>query len=167
VTTQIDEWLTIRQAAERLGLSDLSVRRRIKDGRLAHRLIDGKYYVNLAAEAPGTGADVLEQSAPSASPDSNEYSGDQSASAVPAETSTNVSALLPALKDLAERAGRAAALESRLHQLETREAELQERLVALATRNGWLESKLDEREHAIKLLEDTQHRRRWWRRLFG
>ena len=46
-------------------------------------------------------------------------------------------------------------------------AALQERLVALATRNGWLESRLEEREGAIKLLEDSRPRRSWWRRLFG
>ena len=38
--------------------------------------------------------------------------------------------------------------------------------MALANRNGWLESKLDEREREIKLLEDSRHRPSWLRRVF-
>jgi excisionase family DNA binding protein len=161
MTTQTDEWLTIRQAAERLGLSDLSVRRRIKDGRLVFRLVEGKYYVNLAAQPPPRNPEP----APATSEPESDYSDDQSVSmaAPPAEQLARV---LPALTDLAERAGRSAVLEERLRELEMREAALQERLVALATRNGWLESRLEEREQAIKLLEDSRHRPPWWRRMF-
>jgi excisionase family DNA binding protein len=162
MTTHADEWLTIRQAADRLGLSDLSVRRRIKDGRLAHRLVDGKYFVNLALPA----SSLPSLPASPVSDHDGDYSGDQSAP-VGAPAPGELAAVLPAVTELAERAGRSAALEERLRQLETREADLQERLVALATRNGWLESRLDEREQTIKLLEDSRHRRPWWRRLFG
>lgn len=163
VTTQDDEWLTIRQAAERMGLSDLSIRRRIKDGRLAHRLLDGKYYVNLSLAPPGTGGGPTDP----ASDQGSDYSSDQSDPELRPPSTQDLSTVLPALTDLAERAGRSAVLEQRLHELEARETALQERLVALATRNGWLESRLDEREQTIKLLEDSRHRRSWWRRLFG
>jgi excisionase family DNA binding protein len=166
MTTQTDEWLTIRQAADRLGLSDLSVRRRIKDGRLAHRLVDGKYYVSLTAAPTAPPPAPPSESVPDPMTDqSADYSPEPAApSRPPAE---ELAAVLPAVTELAERAGRSAALEERLRQLEGREAELQERLVVLATRNGWLESRLDEREQTIKLLEDSRHRRPWWRRLFG
>jgi hypothetical protein len=162
MSTQIDEWLTIRQAAEHLGLSDLSVRRRIKDGRLAHRLVDGKYYVNVTL-APAA--------SPAAPPDESESNGreysDEKSVTRARPLAEDFAGVLPALTELAERAGRSKVFEERLRELEAREAALQERLVALATRNGWLESRLEEREDAIKLLEDSRHRRPWWRRVFG
>lgn len=161
----MDEWLTIRQAADRLGLSDLSVRRRIKDGRLAHRLVDGKYYVNLAPDPLASKPEVAPHADPPAISADSDYAGDQSP-IIETESARDLAAVLPALTDLAERAGRAGALETRLQQLEARESELQGHLLTLATRNGWLESRLDERENTIKLLEDSRHRAPWWRRLF-
>jgi Helix-turn-helix domain len=162
VITQPDEWLTIRQAAEKLGLSDLSVRRRIKDGRLAHRLINGKYLVNLAV-APvspelGQADNTLDHP--------REYSKPPADQAHDQQDSHELASLLPAFAQLAERAGRAEMLAQRLREIEQREEELRDRMITLATRNGWLESRLEEREQTIKLLEDSRHRRGWWRRLF-
>jgi septal ring factor EnvC (AmiA/AmiB activator) len=68
---------------------------------------------------------------------------------------------------LAEQAGRAALLEEQLRSLQERYAQLQDGAVSLANRNGWLESKLDEREREIKLLEDSRPKPSFWQRLFG
>jgi phage shock protein A len=68
---------------------------------------------------------------------------------------------------LAEIAGRATLLEEQLRQLQQQYAATQENTLALATRNGWLESKLEERDQAIKLLTDSKPRRSLWRRIFG
>lgn len=40
--------------------------------------------------------------------------------------------------------------------------ELQMKLESLTFRNGYLESKLEERETQIKLLTDSQHKSSWW-----
>ncbi|NJL71381.1 MAG: hypothetical protein HC888_07075 [Candidatus Competibacteraceae bacterium] len=43
-------------------------------------------------------------------------------------------------------------------------ADLQNHLQAASWRNGYLESKLEEREREIKLLTDSQHKPSWWQR---
>src|SRR5947209_5818692 len=47
MTSQDARWMTIREVALALAVSELTVRRRIKDGRLRHKLINGKYFVDL------------------------------------------------------------------------------------------------------------------------
>src|ERR1700694_2091038 len=47
MTNQPADWLTIREASLSLGVSELTIRRRIKDGRLSHRLVQGKYFVTV------------------------------------------------------------------------------------------------------------------------
>jgi hypothetical protein len=42
--------------------------------------------------------------------------------------------------------------------------DLQNQLQAASWRNGYLESKLEEREREIKLLTDSQHKPSWWQR---
>jgi chromosome segregation ATPase len=79
----------------------------------------------------------------------------------------NVDALLEEHARLAEMAGRARLLEDQLAQLSARHEELREGMLSLAGRNGWLESKLEERESELKLLTDEQPRTSWWKRLFG
>ena len=49
MTNHETTWMTIREAALALGVSELTVRRRIKDGRLRHQLINGKYFIDLAS----------------------------------------------------------------------------------------------------------------------
>ena len=44
-----------------------------------------------------------------------------------------------------------------------RERELLQLVVQLSKENGALQAMLNEREQAIKLLTDSQHKRRWWR----
>jgi SMC interacting uncharacterized protein involved in chromosome segregation len=79
----------------------------------------------------------------------------------------NLDALVVEHRKLAEQAGRAALLEEQLRQLQERYAQLQEGTVSLANRNGWLESKLDERDREIKLLQDSRKKPSFWKRLFG
>lgn len=196
MTTQQDGWLTLRDAAHKLGVSDLTIRRRIKDGRLAHRLAQGKYYVHLELEPPGREVEqTAVNNAQSADDQVREYADDQStelsAEAVgrpqgplaggkqetqgvpqPAPTgaasmSVDLSSVLPEYTRLAEQSGRAGLLEEQLRALEERCASLESGTVTLAARNGWLESKLEERDREVQLLTDSQYRPPWWRRLFG
>lgn len=159
MTNQGDVWLSIRDAALRLGTSELTIRRRIKDGRLSHRLQNGKYFVcvpgDQQAEPP------VETPAPAA-PLSPRGSG-----TVTEPLAVDFNALLAEQTRLAEMAGRATVLEAQVRELERRNDDLHQNMVSLATRNGWLESLLEERERDIKLLTDSQPRAPWWRRIFG
>jgi hypothetical protein len=162
LTTQTESnqngWLTIREAALALGISELTVRRRIKDGRVDSKLENGKYYVRLGEPRAKRPAAVP------APPAAVSAAGDDPA---PPAAAVDLESMLQEQVRLAELAGRARLLEEQLRQMEARYAALQEGALSLSNRNGWLESKLEERETEIKLLEDSRHRRRWWRRLFG
>lgn len=155
MTSQSGEWLSIREAAVRLGTSELTVRRRIKDGRLEHRLEGGKYFVLLpaAASAQEGRSAPRPRSTPTPRPDEGQP--------------FDLNVLLADHARLAELAGRAGLLEQQLHEVEKRNEELHQGLVSLATRNGWLESLLEERERDIKLLTDSHPRPSFLRRLFG
>jgi excisionase family DNA binding protein len=169
MTNHVNEWLTIREAAMRLGVSDLTIRRRIKSGSLSHRLDSGKYLVNLAGAAAGDSnggskREVASDTEPQlVKPEGR--SPEESAAAVGPKL--DLDSLITHHRRLAEEAGRAALLREQLEKLEQQNAVLREGIVALSNRNGWLESKLEEREQAIKLLTDSQHRRPWWKRLLG
>lgn len=144
--------MTIREAALALGTSELTIRRRIKDGRLSSRLEAGKYFVRLGEEPSPTA--VPRTSTPSAP------EGDAPTPAIDMRT------VLEQQARLAEAAGRAGLLEEQLRDLQDRYVALHEGTVALASRNGWLESKLEERDREIKLLADSRRSVSWWRRLF-
>lgn len=176
MTNHADQWMTIREAALALDLSELTVRRRIKDGRLAHQLVDGKYFVKLG-EVPGSSPrraspPSVSRTRPEKKSDGNgDTSSHQAIDHPDGRASTNhggldLAALLQEHGRLSAAAGRATLLEEQLRALEERNRALQEGLVSLAGRNGWLESRLEEREQHIKLLSDGQRKRAWWRRLF-
>jgi hypothetical protein len=135
-------------------------------------LVDGKYLVLLAAppdgRRPRTVGPDHSASAPAATTQ-RDYSGHISTngSARPDSDLINLDALLADYRRLAEQAGKADALRQQIDSLEEQNRETREALVALANRNGWLESRLEEREHELKLLTDSRHRVSWWRRLFG
>lgn len=155
------DWMTIREAALAWGVSELTVRRRIKDGKLTSRLDNGKYYVR-----PGR------ESAPAQEPaaETDETPAVRQAETpapAPSRPAINLDALLAEHRQLAEQAGRSTLLEEQLRDLQQRYAQLQEGTMSLANRNGWLESKLDERDHEIKLLQDSQRRPSFWKRLLG
>lgn len=165
MTNQGSQWLSIRDAAIALGVSELTVRRRIKDGRIAHRLTNGKYFVSLNGLGTKSAVPSTERQ--------SEYSPDQVLEAVqaPSGSSSNggmeLGPLLAEHARLAEVVGRARLLEEQLRGLEQRHVELQQGALSLANRNGWLESKLEEREASIKLLTDGQRSRSWWKRVFS
>src|SRR5579859_4718336 len=64
MTNQETTWMTIREAALALAVSELTVRRRIKDGRLRHKLINGKYFIDLQSSPGmiGSGEDAVDHS---------------------------------------------------------------------------------------------------------
>lgn len=163
MTNHSGNWMTIREASLTLDVSELTVRRRIKQGRLAHRLEGGKYLVNLTLPPPELkSAATVDEMPPE---DAAELPGiaDESHTS----RSIDVAALLPDYSRLAQQAGRASVLEEQLRDLERRYAELQEGTVTLASRNGWLESKLEDRDAEIKLLADSRRKLPWWKRLFS
>lgn len=164
MTNQSTRWRTIREASLELGVSELTIRRRIKDGKITHRLENGKYFVNLETgdgEVEPVAGNAHTTGEPPAVSNQAAQNGHSSPPAV------DLDALLSEQRRLAERAGRAGLLEEQLRELEQRHAALQDGALALANRNGWLESKLEEREQTIKLLTDSRHRVSWWKRLFG
>lgn len=154
-TNHPNGWLTIREAALALGTSELTVRRRIKDGRLTGRLENGKYYVRLT--------DRSDEPAPSLEVSPEAHVAPTNGGAAPVD----MAAILAEQTRLAELAGRASFLQEHLRALEERYTALQEGALALANRNGWLESKLEEREEEIKLLEDSRQKASWLKRLFS
>jgi hypothetical protein len=159
-STQTGEWLSIREASLRLSISELTVRRRIKDGRLRSKLEGGKYFVLLGQDAEPV-ASVMDPPASNIRP--SEPAAPVQAPQLPA---VDLDRFLAEQARLAEQAGRATLLAEQLEALQTQYSTLQDGAMALANRNGWLESKLDEREREIKLLEDSRRRPSWWRRVF-
>jgi excisionase family DNA binding protein len=186
VTNQDSNWLSIREAALAAGVSELTIRRRIKDGKIPHRLVGGKYFVadtalhtsrqrgvpeagtnhriKLVPDKLSSHADRAPSARVSSQPDDQSPVNGTTSNDAPR---LNLDALLLDYTRLAEIAGRATLLEEQLRQLQQQYAATQENTLALATRNGWLESKLEERDEAIKLLTDSKPRRSLWRRIFG
>lgn len=165
MTDHRDGWMTIREASLMLGVSELTVRRRIKDGRLPHRLEEGKYYVN-----PHTTHETPRESVVRLQPSQQITTSENEApESVTTQSTSNLqlNQILPEYGRLAERAGRAAVLEERVRQLEEECSSLRDGVVALSNRNGWLEGKLEDRDTEIKLLSDSQRKISWWRRVFG
>lgn len=163
MTTHDDEWMTIREASLAMNVSELTIRRRIKDGRLAHRMVDGKYFVNRSAPPPAvktvTRGDSKMHTVESA------RSGD--ATADPGSARVSIEQFLPEYGRVAEIAGRASVLEERLKEIALENQSLRDNILSLAGRNGWLESKLEERENELRMLADSRKKRSFWSRLFG
>lgn len=159
--------MSIREAALALGVSELTVRRRIKDGKLAHRSENGKYYVDLEATLAEPRVAPTQLRAVKDEPESAAEAGITGEQGPAVTTQINLDELLREHARLAEVAGRAAAIEEQLRALEMRHVELQDGVISLSNRNGWLESRLEDREREVKLLTDSQRHVSWWRRLFG
>jgi excisionase family DNA binding protein len=165
MTNQDAEWLTIREAALAMGVSELTIRRRIKDGRMAHRMVEGKYYVNRHAQAPPDPAVRTARGPRQAQSHPERISPERAIRQ--SERTISLESVLPQYALLAEQAGKAAVLEQRVGELSQECQTLRENIVSLAGRTGWLESKLEEREQALKLLTDRKRKVSLWRRFFG
>ena len=166
MSNQDGRWLSIREAALELGTSELTIRRRIKSRRLPSRLEGGKDFVRVDAGEMEPEPQLEEPEEEIASQNAEALSESKPRGQEQLIPASELVTLLADRTDLAEAAGRAALLQQQLEALEGRYMTLQEGALALANRNGWLESKLEEREREIKLLTDSQHRVSWWRRLF-
>jgi excisionase family DNA binding protein len=188
MSTQAESWLTIREAALALGVSELTIRRRIKDGKVESRSTNGKYYIRDPRQsAPPSSGPPRQVSTQRGSrrmtthtsddeavsdhdySDRAEYTDIQSMNrpaSYPSSPAIDLDGLLSEHRRLAELAGRAQALEQQVQELRERSRELETGVVSLSNRNGWLESKLEERDQAIKLLTDSRRRVPWWKRVF-
>src|SRR5579875_1450408 len=118
MTNQTDGWLTIREAALQLRVSELTIRRRIKDGRVAHRLDGGKYYINLALPAQQAIEQPIDQAVITQDePDQSDHNGRSDRNGAdgraPAAPRIDLDGLLGEHRRLAEEAGRAGLLAER------------------------------------------------------
>lgn len=143
------ELLNTEEAAKRLGISSRAVINRLKAGSLPGKLVQGKYRkewrvswdaVPKSSEEPPE--IKIENSEPSEAADRNASEGLRSSSER-SEGSSDSTAILGLLEQ---------------------NKRLMDQLNALTYRNGYLESKLEEREREVKLLTDSQKRQGRWAR---
>lgn len=143
------ELLNTEEAAKRLGISSRAVINRLKSGSLPGKLVQGKYRkewrvfgdaLRKSSEEPPE--IKIENSEPSEAPTRNASEGLRSSSER-SEGSSDSTAILGLLEQ---------------------NKRLMDQLNALTYRNGYLESKLEEREREVKLLTDSQQRQGWWAR---
>lgn len=149
--------ITLKEAAERLGVSLPTVRRMIKDGRLNGELRDGPYgrtyYID---EANIRTAQELVDVVPVTRPVSVEALADAVAARIQ-ET------LIKALEASAEEQARTrVAIEA----LAEKEARTQEELETLRQELAGTRAELAAAIEALKKLTEKEERRPWWRRLF-
>jgi excisionase family DNA binding protein len=196
VTNHGEEWLTIREASIAMGVSELTIRRRIKDGRMVHRMVGGKYYVNPRIQPPVRESGAARLRGPALHPgraaervpsppngpaqrraparqsdhDAGEEIAPRASQAQPPTQALGegiaLESILAEYARVAERAGRASLLEQRVAELASDCEDLRGHVLALTGRNGWLESKLEERESEVRLLTQRDSRPGFWRRLF-
>jgi hypothetical protein len=135
-------WVTVTQAAAALNKSERTIQRYIKAGKLESREeLGGKLFVLLPPSA-----DTVSVVSPTFADLSHEVSACADTSHATAHMSVGTVSI--------------AELNKHLELIK----ELQNQVQAAAFRNGYLESKLEEREREIKLLTDSQHKPSWWQR---
>jgi hypothetical protein len=143
------ELLSTEDAAKKLGISSRAVINRLKAGTLPGKQVQGKYRKEWRVfwnEVPKTSEEQpeirIESSEASEEPVQRHSEGFRSSSERSEDTSEST-----AILGLLEQNKR-----------------LMDQLNALTYRNGYLESKLEEREREVQLLTDSQHKRGWWAR---
>lgn len=154
------QWVSIVQAAARLNKSERTIHRYLKASKLASKTDwEGRLLVGLSARADTssrvpTGEGKVNIDLPTSSEqsadrltlvltDADEF--DDAVNALPTDAATlqnNFSKEMDKHLELIK--------------------QLQEQVQAASYRNGYLESKLEEREKDIKLLTDSQHKSSWW-----
>ncbi|NJL73191.1 MAG: helix-turn-helix domain-containing protein [Candidatus Competibacteraceae bacterium] len=141
-TADTSLWVTVTQAAAALNKSERTIQRYIKAGKLESREeLGGKLFVLLP-----TTADTVSVVSPTFADMSHEVQA-------PADTRHDAADIHVGTVPIAE-------LNKHLELIK----ELQNQVQAAAFRNGYLESKLEERDREIKLLTDSQHKPSWWQR---
>lgn len=151
IGSSISELLNTEDAAKRLGISSRAVINRLKAGTLPGKLVQGKYRKEWR---------VFWNEVPNTSEEQQEVRFENSE---PAEASFEKhSEQFRSSSEHSEQASESTAILGLLEQ----NKRLMDQLNALTYRNGYLESKLEEREKEVKLLTDSQQKTSWWHR-FG
>ena len=135
------QWVSVTQAAAMLGKSERTIQRYLK----AHKLEGREDSSGKLLVAMPTGADNGTEGAPTA-----------------ADNPEGVSAAVGTNGDISQSDPAALIPAAELHKHLELIRELQAQIQAADFRNGYLESKLEERETAIKLLTDSKHKRGRW-----
>ncbi len=151
IGSSISELLNTEDAAKRLGISSRAVINRLKAGTLPGKLVQGKYRKEWRVfwnEVPKTSEETTEIKIENSEP------SEDAAQKVPEEFGSG--------SERSEVSSESTAILGLLDQ----NKRLMDQLNALTYRNGYLESKLEEREREIKLLTDSQAKQSWWAR-FG
>jgi hypothetical protein len=158
-------WVTVTQAAAALGKSERTIQRYIKANKLqAREDLNGKFLVVLPTGAHTNASVPTDADCPArlvvADADTVELSPTD-ADGLGSLVATNADDFQsPAdnRKPVAVTMIPASELDGHLTLIK----ELQAQVQAAAFRNGYLESKLEERDREIKLLTDSQHKQGWW-----
>lgn len=139
-------WWTLPEATTALGVNERTLRRWIKRDKIEARKVQGTYGEEWRIK-PGSVTDCpLDTTGPD-KPD-------------PATTCPPTPDSPVIIPDLLE-------TKIRLALMKQENQRLKEQLQGATYRNGYLESKLEERDNAIKLLTDSKHKRSGWSRFWS
>lgn len=141
--TQINpEHWSLQDAANKLNISVITVRRRLQKGTLKGYKIQGSNGPEWRVISPNYSTPIIDKE----QPDPTLVADHSHTKQTPANPDQAViTALLVRLSDI----------ESKL-------LDSQNALQSATWRNGYLESKLEERDNQVKLLTDSQHKPGWW-----
>lgn len=151
----LPEGVPVNEAAEKLGLTERAVLKRLRRGTLKGFKISSKrgekWLVSSSEVAAGVpeaspvlpipvlGLPHSDEGLPEGAPEFDR--------GLPSNSYNEIERLLDLVTDLQSKLDKA-----------------QEQLQSASFRNGYLESKLEDKEHQIKLLTDSQHKASWWAR---
>jgi hypothetical protein len=145
------ELLNTEDAAKKLGISSRAVINRLKAGTLPGKQVQGKYrkewrvFWNEVPKSSEEQPEIRIEGSEASEEPAKRHSEEFRSSSERSEDTSESTAILGLLEQ---------------------NKRLMDQLNALTYRNGYLESKLEEREKEVQLLTDSQHKRGWWSR-FG
>ncbi|MCC7531961.1 MAG: helix-turn-helix domain-containing protein [Candidatus Melainabacteria bacterium] len=146
LSPDLAHWWTLPEATTALGVNERTLRRWIKRDKIEARKVQGTYGEEWRIK-PGSPTDCPPVT-----------TGPDKSDPAPARPATPDSPVL--VPDLLE-------TKIRLALMEQENQQLKQQLQGATYRNGYLESKLEERDNAIKLLTDSQHKRNGWSRFWS